>query len=529
MKKHCPFFSIIADELTDDIANEHILSLCVRHLVYGGEEIKITEGLLDFTYISRGTAGYLVETIKQQLVKCGLKPENVRGQAYDTTAAMSSENRGLQGLFRKDIPNAVYTPCNSHKLNLVIASSSKLPQIRKCISEINEIFLFFHASHKRQGFLERVIDIVVERDQQPPDARQHSQQKKLKGLCETRWVARFEAIHNFIDLAVSVQTTCDIMVNPHLYGNDEQISKLIAEEWNWDGDTKTRAQGMLANLDNFEFIVSLMVLKNVLQPLREITIKLQKRDIDIKCAYTLVMAIKADFTMLRNDIDERFKLWYQDALDLAKELGTDERAPRAKGRSIYRATHPAESTKEYFKRSLAILFVDDITMQMEERFAPAAGVVSALFSLIPSVIKELDLSELPKLSEALAMYEDDLPRFRSLRSELEVWRAKCKNFQTPPDSLLEALNTCNKDLFPNLVVLLQIACLIPVTSCEAERSFSAVRRHKTTLRSTMGEERLTSLVLMNMYYDVPIDAQKVARRFVQKNPRRLFSQLYEKD
>ena len=125
---------------------------------------------------------------------------NVRGQAYDTTAAMSSENRGLQGLFRKDIPNAVYTPCNSHKLNLVIASSSKLPQIRKCISEINDT-LFFNASHKRQGFFERIN--VIERDQQLPDARKRSKQKKLKGLCKTRWLARFEAIDNFIELAVS--------------------------------------------------------------------------------------------------------------------------------------------------------------------------------------------------------------------------------------------------------------------------------------------------------------------------------------
>ena len=49
-------------------------------------------------------------------------------------------------------------------------------------------------------------------------------------------------------------------------------------------------------------------------------------------------------------------------------------------------------------------------MQIQERFAPAAGVVSALFSLIPSIIKQLDISELPKLSEDLTMY-DDVPHF----------------------------------------------------------------------------------------------------------------------
>ena len=43
-----------------------------------------------------------------------------------------------------------------------------------------------------------------------------------------------------------------------------------------------------------------------------------------------------------------------------------------------------------------------------------------------------------------------------------------------------------------------------------------VRRHKTTLRSTMSQERLTSLVFMNMCYDVPIDAEEVVKIFIQK-------------
>ncbi|KAG1673489.1 repressor of the inhibitor of the protein kinase [Nymphon striatum] len=405
--KQCPYYSIISDELTDDIANQHILSLCMRFLNYDGEDIRITEGLLDFTYVSRGTAAHLVETIKEQLVK--------------------------------DVPNAIYTPCNSHKLNLVIASASKLQQIKNCITEVNETYLFFNASHKRQGFLERVIDIVVARDRQLPEGRKHSKQHKLKGLCKTRWVARFEAIDNSIYLSSSVQTACDIIINPHLYVDDETLSELIKEAWNWDADTKTRAQGILANLGNFEFLVCLVTLRNVLQPLREITARLQKRDLDIRSAYTSLTEVYEDIEALRADIDDRFRLWYEDeVLVMAKELGVDEKVPRAKGRNAYRATHLAESTMKYFKRS------------------------------------------------------------------------------------------CSQELFPNLVVLLQIACVIPVKSCEAERSFSTVRRHKTVPRSTMGEDRLTSLVLMNTYYDTQISTDKVVQRFIQKHPRRLFSHLYEK-
>ena len=41
-----------------------------------------------------------------------------------------------------------------------------------------------------------------------------------------------------------------------------------------------------------------------------------------------------------------------------------------------------------------------------------------------------------------------------------------------------------------------ILATIPATSCSAERSFSGLRRVKTYLRSTMGQERLSSISLL---------------------------------
>ena len=39
---------------------------------------------------------------------------------------------------------------------------------------------------------------------------------------------------------------------------------------------------------------------------------------------------------------------------------------------------------------------------------------------------------------------------------------------------------------------------MPITSCEAERSFSALRRTVSYLRSSMSEERLAGLTLMHL-------------------------------
>ena len=54
------------------------------------------------------------------------------------------------------------------------------------------------------------------------------------------------------------------------------------------------------------------------------------------------------------------------------------------------------------------------------------------------------------------------------------------------------------DLFPEFSNMVHILAVIPATSCSAERSFSALRRLKTYLRSTMGQQRVSNIALINI-------------------------------
>ena len=71
-----------------------------------------------------------------------------------------------------------------------------------------------------------------------------------------------------------------------------------------------------------------------------------------------------------------------------------------------------------------------------------------------------------------------------------------------------------------------MGCTSPVTSCEAEFSFSTLRRVMTYMRSTMVEETMAGLTLMAIYYQATLqqDPTKVVQRFVQENPRCLVYQ-----
>ena len=72
-------------------------------------------------------------------------------------------------------------------------------------------------------------------------------------------------------------------------------------------------------------------------------------------------------------------------------------------------------------------------------------------------------------------------------------------------ALAHCIHAADEDVFPNMRVLLIIACTIPVSSCEEERSFSALRRIKSYLQSTMSSERFAGLALMHLHSDVDIE------------------------
>ncbi len=59
----------------------------------------------------------------------------------------------------------------------------------------------------------------------------------------------------------------------------------------------------------------------------------------------------------------------------------------------------------------------------------------------------------------------------------------------------------------------------PASSCEAERSFSALRRLKTYLRSTMTQKQLSNLVICHVHKHIldTIDIIDLATCFVNLN------------
>jgi hypothetical protein len=82
-----------------------------------------------------------------------------------------------------------------------------------------------------------------------------------------------------------------------------------------------------------------------------------------------------------------------------------------------------------------------------------------------------------------------------------------------PSNLKDTLNVANEELYPSISTVLLIIYTMPASTATTERSFSVLRRLKTYLRTTMLQDRLTSLAILHMHRDIDIDIDRVLRSF----------------
>ena len=94
------------------------------------------------------------------------------------------------------------------------------------------------------------------------------------------------------------------------------------------------------------------------------------------------------------------------------------------------------------------------------------------------------------------------------------------------DQAVTALQSSSQEvklLFCEVEKLLRLLLVLPVSSCEAERSFSALRRLKTYLRSTMSQTRLNSVAILHVHQSelMSVSLDSILKDFVSLNSQRM--------
>ena len=277
----------------------------------------------------------------------------------------------------------------------------------------------------------------------------------------------------------------------------------------WDSANRSDAQQILASVTSFEFIVIFMTLYWYLSHLAGITVKLQKRALDI---IGMICEISQLYKREREDVDNGFCQIYAQNARMAEKVDTIPDMPRITARQQHCSNASSSSPEEYFKRNITIPFLDHVICCIDQKFSQSATTVSSLLGT-------KDLS----LEKALVKYSSDLPSPELFNMELKRWKSHYMAMPSElgPASPAKAIKDSDSTLFPNINVLLQIACTIPVTSCECERSASSLWRLNNYMRASMGKDRLSYLALLHIEYETPINFEDVVDCYASLHPRRL--------
>ena len=407
------------------------------------------------------------ECIAKALLKfykdAGINVTECKGQCYDRAFNMQSQKKGAS----KESPSAIVTYCCSHNLNLSLATSCKIPIIDNITETYKAVTIFFNTPPKLEGLLEHIFCLRCISAQK---------RKVLIGLCKIRWSERDIAYNHFYLAIPFIVEAFEVINGTHPERND--FNNIYTD--GWDPKTKQDATSYLHAVTKFELIIGIVSLYRLLHPLVGITQTLQGSSFDVVKAYNHVQSSIDDMKLLRENMDDEFKIIYQQSERMATKLSVEPAIPRTVARQMHRNNVPAENPEEYYRRVIAVSLIDRFISEMTFRFNSFNKTASKLLLLVLSIICHPDYNHL-EITDLTNQYSDDLPNPDIIDQELRRWKRKWMDVKPDdrPDSLAKSIKVCDKLRFPNIFILIRIGCTLPVTSAECERSFSAMRRLRT--------------------------------------------------
>lgn len=485
--KKAKYFTIIADETTDVSVCEQ-LAICIRY--FDVDTNKIQEDFLMFVEVVRVTGENIAHHILKALENLNLDITLCRGQAYDGGANMSGKIKGVQARISSIQPLAFFTHCASHRLNLAISTACTVPSIRNAVGVISGVATFFRDSAQRMHLLREEMQAHLPKEKQ----------NILKKMCETRWVERHEAVLTFLDVLPCLP----------------EILQKMADQDQGNRRSATPPFSLLQSIMSSEFLVSLVILSDILGITLPLSRSLQATEIDILSAVQLINTTTASLQRQRETSTDTFKKLFNQAEAIANEIGAEITVRRITGRQTNRPNIQTQSVEEYYRLSVYNPFLDYMLSEMSSRFPRAAMQrIGQLQKLLSRNFSDEDIEDVLQGAE---VYKEDLPCLLALKGELKIWQQMRENIPVSPADAYKRAT-----VLPNIRTLCQLLCTFPVTTSTAERSFSTLRRLKSYLRNKMTEERLNGLALMHIHQDVAakMDANEVLDIFSRKHKRKL--------
>lgn len=489
------WYTIMVDETTD-LSNTEQLICCLR---YVDSDLEVHEEVIGLYSLDSTSAEMITATIEDVLLCLNLRIDNCRGQCYDGASSMSGAKSGVAARLTALEAKAVYTHCYGHALNLAAQDAIRgLKIMGDALDTVYEITKLIKKSPKRDVLFQKVKDDVT------PGS------PGVRILCPTRWTVRAEALSSIAENYQALQMTWD-----------------AAKEATRDSEMRARIGGVAAQMEKFDFFFGVELGRKILNMADNLSRSLQEKCISACEGQKLISLTLATFQSIRSD--ECFDLFW-DYVEGRRSMVDVSSPSLPRQRKVPRRFEDGEGAPEYprtakdYYRRIYFEGIDLITSAIRNRFEQKG------FQILQKLETALTTIEQPQRSEALkeviSFYGTDFQSEDRLQTQLTCLHSGSGNSLTDLQSIvtyLKSLSTPQKEYFCEVVKLVKLILVMPATNAQSERSFSALRRLKTWLRTTTSQAWLNWCMILHVHQERTdaLPMLSVANEFVTRSDNRM--------
>ena len=448
------FFALMTDESTDTSVLKQ-LALMVRYAT--GEGIKTS--YLNIRDLVNGRAETIESALLQVLRDKSIDVTKLRGFSSDGASVMTGRLTGVATRLKQHTPRMLAVHCANHRLALAAAhAADNIPYLQRYKSILQTLY-FYQNSAVGMASLHSIQEVL------------NDPHIKCKLAEYVRWLSHDHAIKALIRTFPSI-----------LVSLDREASE----------NNEATAHGLLNFMKCYKFIATTYLLSDVLPHLSRLSPIFQKENIDL----TLIQPC------------------LQTTIDTIKEY-KDNAGPNQRKLDSILVTElkdfqitSSDATKEQFKSNIQSKYIEALIIGLENRFPDITDLSS--FSIfdptkLPSSQEEFTVYGIDKLEHIVATYGNG-PNADVDGGECEseweclknLMRTSYSHFTMRQMVRLLCTDPSLRDMFPQLSKVASISALIPVSTAECERAFSAMNRIKTDLRNRLSTSTLDYLMRISI-------------------------------